>query len=45
MQDYEPNPSVVLATEQISAERFVDFAEYSAAADIVRDSIEAVIDA
>lgn len=45
MQSLQPSPAVVIATEQISAERFIEFEEYSAAADVVRDSIDAVIDA
>lgn len=42
---HQPSPTVVIASEQISAERFVEFDEFCAAADAVRESIEAVIDA
>lgn len=45
MTDHRPRPTVVIASEQPSARRFVDWDEWSAVADVVRDSIEAVIDA
>lgn len=45
MDDLQPSPSVVIASEQISARRFIDFQEYMAAADTVKSSIESVIDA
>lgn len=37
-------PVVDIASDQPSARRFVDWEEWSAVADVVRDSIEAVID-